>query len=383
MSDLKPAIKANFINRRTGAMISEVPLVNSITLNVDARQLATTFDFDILHRFLDKNDLSSHDFVEFYFILKGQPFQVGCGFVEDLVKETGHDSLKFQANGRDFMGQFFNIPFMKAVPISQTTLKSFLGSIVNQNYYVNSEKQDTYLAEYCRLKGIARTIVDLGAEGGALTVPQVTDSMIAPVLQNMADEAFNVIYQNRLGQAVIWGRSSIDSVDTGLTLSSTRDRNVKSLQVKQNYSKVFSEVKVFYTGGEANIDYAATPSNSVFNSDKRARQIFQPSVQTFQTGSLVTTAGVGGDIAAKKDRLAKSILRKSNQNLLGVLIQTDLPFYLAVDGQAIPYEVNQLFTIVDAAHKIEEKMRLAGITYKQTDSQLSVDLLFIPKDTLI
>ncbi|RYZ79400.1 MAG: hypothetical protein EOP06_27270, partial [Proteobacteria bacterium] len=217
MSDFKTALSANFINRRTGAMISQLPLVNSINVNVDIRQLTTTFDFDIELRFSDKNDLKSHDFVEFYFMLNNQKWQVACGFVEDLVSDTGPSLLKFQANGRDFMGQFFNIPFLNAVPISQASLTSLLATVINQTYHTNAGKQDMYLAEYCRLKGLQRKIVDLGAEGGSLMVPQVSDSMMAPIIQSIADEAFNVVYQNRFGQAVIWGRSNVDKNSTGLT----------------------------------------------------------------------------------------------------------------------------------------------------------------------
>ena len=372
MSDYKTALYANFINRRTGQEITEVPLVNRISLNKDIRQLCDSFDFDFIYRLSDSIDLKSHDFVEFYFIMDNAKFQVGCGFIEDFVKETSANTHRFQANGRDFLGQLFNLPFLKAKPFDQTTISKFTDYCLT----------DAYLPEYLGIKGITRKVIDKGAFTGPIIVPELTDAKIGPVLQHTADEVFNLVYQNRFGQVVIWGRSSLDDLKTNQVISEYSDDNSMKLVLRENYSKVFSEVKVLYTGGEANIDYQTTPSNPVFNSDPKARQIFQPEVRSFQTSTLITTSGAVS-LQNKKDQLAASILRKSNQNLTQVVISCNNPFYVAADGTKIPYEVNQLWKIDAPSYKINEEMRLVGIGYTQDEASLKVELLFIGKDTLV
>lgn len=374
MSDFRTPLYTSFINRRTGATIDSIPVLNRVTLNKDIRTMTDTFDFDISYRLSEKIDLRSHDFVEFYFIIDDAKFQVGCGFVEDFVKRTSASSHNFQANGRDFLGQLFNLPFLEAKRYDQTSLQKFAFKCI----------ENAYLPEYLALKGInaSRAVVNDGAYTGPLLVPELSDAKIAPVLQQTADETFNIVYQNRFGQMVLWGRGSLNNLDTGLTLNELGDVNVKDFTLRQNYSKVFSEVKVLYTGAEANIDFANTPSKRIANLDKRARQIFQPEIRSFQTGTLITYSGKVS-VNDAKDMLAASLLRKSNQNLYQVVIQTSTPFFIAGDGSKVPYEVNQLWTIRSESHDLNEKMRLAGVSYTQDDSNLNVQLLFIPKDSLV
>ena len=382
MSDFRPTMFANFINRRSGSIIKEVPIMNRVTVNKDIRQLCDSFDFDISFRFSDKVDLHSHDFVEFYFLIDGNPFQISCGFLEDFTKETSPTSHTFKANGRDFLGQFFNIPFLKAKSFDQTTLMVFLQSLISQSYVNADETKMMYLHEYLKFKGIKRQIINMGAFAGPLLVPELSDAKVAPIMQQLADEVYNIIYQNRLGQVVVWGRDQLSAMDTGLTIYDSTDLNTSKFTLRENFSKVFSEVKIFYCGGENNIDYKSTPSKAFFNSDLKSRQIFQPEIRTFQTGTLVTTAGQV-DYVEKKDALAKSILRKSNQNLTQVVIQTNKPFYLTTNNQKIPYEVNQLWKISSPSNNLNESMRLAGIGYSQDSSNLDVELMFIPKDSLV
>lgn len=341
-----------------------------------------TFDFDIAFRLSEKIDIRSHDFVEFYFILNGKRHQIGCGYTEDFVRETTAHSLRFQANGRDFLGQFFNLPFLNAKWIDTTVLTSFCEKIIDQSYTVGGDPNGTYLKEYCKIRGLTRTVVDDGAHKGTVNIPELSDTKIAPILQSVAEEVLTIPYQNRLGQMVLWGRDSLDKNDTGYWLSDTNDSNVLSMQVRQNYSKVFSEVKIQYNGGEGGVGYAHTASRPVFNSDPRARQIFQPEIRSFQNSTLTTTAGEIS-VDPKRDQLAASVLRKSNQNLNRVVIKTSLPFYVAKDGRISIYEVNQLYNIKSEAHGVSEKMRLIGIGYTQDASQLIVELCFIPKDALI
>lgn len=372
MSDTKAAIYARFIDRSQGTVIDSIPLQNHITINIDMRQLTDSFDFDIAYRFSDKIDLHSHDFVEFYTKVDGIEFIIMAGFVEDFVRTTTQNSRRFQANGRNFLGQLFNIPFLSAKAYDQTNMRTFLASCL----------KDTYLPEYLDFKNMDRKIVAQGGYGGKLLIPELSDAMRAPVLQQTADEVFNLVYQNRYGQAVIWGRAALDRNDTGITLVEGKDQNVNSMSVREHYSKVYSEAKVFYTGAEGNLDYASTPSKSIFNSEKKARQIFQPLVRNFQNGTLITYSGEVS-VNDAKDNLAASLIRKSNQNLKQVVVKTSSTFYTKSDGSKLPYEVNTLWGIRTYDGDIDETMRLVGIGYTQDESNIQGELLFVGKDTLI
>jgi hypothetical protein len=373
VSDYKPNIFVNFINRRKNSSLTEMPIVNRLTVNKDIRQLCDSFDFDVQFRFGSKIDLRSHDFVEFYTLINGQKFQVACGFLEDFTKDTSNNTHSFKANGRDFLGQLLSLPFLTAKPLDQTNLANF----------VNACLEGSYLLEYLNIKGVGRSVVDLGSYKGPVNVPELSSAKRGPVLQQTADEVFNLVYQNRFGQVVIWGRESLNAFDTGFTLNETKDENVVKFTIRENFSKVFSQVKLFYTGGEGNIDYKLTPSKELFNSEPKARQLFQPEVRTFQSGTLVTTAGgADNNYEVKKDQLAASILRKSNQNLTQVVIKANRPFYTTPSGEKVAYEINQLWGIKSQSFDLNEKMRLVGISYSQSNSDLDVELLFIGKDTL-
>lgn len=388
MSDQKTILYCNFINRRTGQKISQVPIPNRLNLNIDATQFADAFDFDILFKFSDDVDLRSHDFIEVYFKLDGQDFQVFAGFLEDFVSETSDSTLRVQANGRCFLGQLMSLPFLKANPIALTSMISFCQKVVDQSLTIGGDGSGTYLKEYLKLKGITRTVVDLGAYRGGLTVPELSDAKIAPVMQSLAEEVNNIIYQNRFGQMIVWGRdlngvskANLSTNRTGLTLTDAKDVNVNGFQLRQNYSKVVSECKIMIVSGEGNLDYAATLSGVVANTEPRAKQIFQPEVRTFNTSSLITTQGaIGPD--QLRNRLAASIVRKSNRNLYPVVIKTNQPYYIESTGKKTPYEVNQLWNIKSEKHKLSEEMRLSGINYRQDANGLQLELMFIPKDSL-
>jgi len=386
MSDYKPNIYINFINRQKGEVITTIPAINRVTINKDIRQLTDSFDFDITFRLDSQIDINSHDFVEFYISLNntrlsndknalgvsdGDKFQICCGFIEDFVKEISGNIFRFQANGRDFLGQLFNLPFFDAQPLKSASLYDFLSYSI----------KNTYMEKYLEHKGIKRIVIESGAYQNPLLVPQLSDAMRAPVLQQTADEVYNIIYQNRFGQAIIWGSDGGLALQIPYTLNEKNDFNVNKFTVRENFSRVVSEVKVFWMTGENNIGYSLTPSLPFKNTESRALQVYQPLIRTYQFSSLVTKEAA---ISAQTDKnnLAKSILRKSNQNLLQVIISTSLPYYIAPDGTHIGYEVNQIWNIKSESFKINDKMRLVGINYSQTDSDFEVQLLFILKDSL-
>lgn len=388
MSDNKSAIYCTFINRRNGQAITSVPLVNHISINVDITQLVSTFDFDVMFRLNEKIDLKSHDFVEFYYLDSGKKHQILCGFIEDFVKTTSSSSLKFQANGRDFLGQFLDIPFIAPKPIDVTSLVALTTKIIDQTYDIEGDPNGTYIKEYAKIKNRPRTVIDNGAYKSTVIVPELSDSKVGPILQSIADDVITVVYLNRFGQVVLWGRdidgvdgANVNSSDTGLTLKDVGDTNVLDFTLRENFSKVFSVVKVQIVSGEANLGFYQG-SSSVFNTNKKALQIFRPEIRSFQTSTLVTTAGNKAP-DTKRLQLAASVMRRSNQNLEKVVIKTSQPYHIGASGIKTPWEVNQLWNIQSKLHGLNEKMKLSGIGYQQQPEGLNVELCFIPKDSLI
>jgi hypothetical protein len=373
MSDYNAVILTKFIDRSTGKTIDAIPTVNRITINKDIRNLSDTFDFDLQYKIEDAINIVSHSFVEFYFTINNVVFQVCCGFIEDFVKEISSSTLRLQANGRDFLGQLFSLPFNDARPFNETTLSAFAEYCIS----------DSYLKKYQAFKSITRSIVPMGVYSDNVIVPQLTDAKRAPVLQSTADEVFNIVYQNRFGQMVLWGRDSKDEIYTNKTINDVGDFNVSRFVLRENFSKVVSHVKIFWASGENLLDTNKTASQFLYNSEFKAKDIYQPEYKTFESGSLLKTDGkITADV--KKDLLAQSIMRKSNQNLAQVAISTPMPFHVdSKTGEITPYDINQIWKIKSDVFSIDENMRLVGIGYTQDDSSLEVQLLFVGVDTLV
>lgn len=385
MSNTQPAIFARFINRRKGLTASPVAPLSRISINKDLRQFCDTFDFEITLKLDDVADIRSHDFIEFYTIIDGAKFQIGAGYIEDFVKDTASNAHRIQANGRDFMGQLFTLPFFKAKAIQTTTIMKFAELIVSQNYIIREDQNDhtTYMHEYLNLKNVSRKVVDAGAYKLLVNIPELSDSKVAPILQSTAEELFNVVYQNRFGQMTIWGNDNLNEFITGETLSESGDENVLSLTVRENFSKVFSEVKVLYTGGQGASNYDLLKSQIAVNTESKARQIFNPELRNFQNSTLVTKAPSNEPFEDKVLAYAQSIMRKSNQNLEQVVIKTSRPYFVKKDGTKKAYEQHQQYIINAPSHKIHKRMRLVGISYQQDSGSLHVELLFILPESVI
>jgi hypothetical protein len=373
MSDYKPILRANFINRRTGEVIADLPMANHISLNLDMRQLSDTFDFDFMFRRDDSIDLRSHDFVEFFFKDdSGIPFQVAAGFIQTIATETGANTHRYQANGNDFLGQLLNLPFLIAKPVDQTTVLAFTNLCLSGGY----------LNTYLNYKGLQRSVVDRGIYPGTIQIQELTDAKRGPVLQQTLSAIYNTIYQDRFGRAVIYGRDNRYDYDTDQILSEYDDANVESMQLRRDYSKVFSECKILYTGGAANVNYALQPSMKITNGDPDAADIFNPEIRTFQTSDLLTTPG-NNEINNKMNALGASIIRQSNQNLRQFVVKTNKPFFIDNKGTKTWYEKGQIFYIFNESQTFYDEMMLCGIQYTQDAEKLSVQLMFIPVDSLI
>lgn len=370
------AIYATFIDRKNKREYPVEPRVTSLSFGADARQFTAAFDFEIQFGPYEQLDINSHDFVEFWFWNGNKKHQVGVGFTEDFVKKTNASGNVIQGNGRDFLAQLMAFPFKARLYKNGPSYKQFLNSAV----------QDTYIIEYLKFRNRSTNIIDLGIYTGPMIF---TDSATAPraqVIQEYADLAMNLIYQDRLGRLVVYGRKSrqLKSDIVGQTLDAQGDLNVVDMQIRQNYSKVYSSCSVLFQGQD-NLDSpsptATVASSAVFNSDPRAKGLSQPLIKIFSTQDLVGTAG-SQSADFRRNELAASFIRKSNQNLSMVVVIADSPFYQTNSGQHIPYEIGQIWKIKNDSYKINSDHKLVGIHYQQSSDQLQVQLAFVEPDTL-
>lgn len=376
MSDAKPAIQINFISRDTGQRINSIPAMTSFSMNMDMTKYTDVFDFEVTFRFKDRIEIKSHDFLEMYYILNGKKQQIGCGFIEDFVKTTGNNMLKFQGNGRDFLGQTLKVPFITAAPVKEA-------SIVNFTTFALSFDQ-LYVNKYLSMRGaLAGKVVDMGSYQGPLIIKATSDLMIGAVLQEMSDTCMSMLFQDRNGRVIVYGRENRTDINVPYTIKDVGDINCKELTLRENFSKVVSEAKIFYAGAEGNIDYNLTPSRAFKNTEPKAVNIFQPYLEVFNQADLVTTDGKF-DVNSRKDAIAQARVRRSNQFLEQVVIKTSYPFYIPGNGApVIPYEKNQNWRIRSLVHGIDKQMKLHGINYKQEPSALEVELSFVGVDTLV
>jgi hypothetical protein len=375
VSDLKAVLQIAFISRSTGQRIAAIPAMSQISMNQDMSKFTDVVDFEVTFRFKDRIELQSHDFWELFYIYDNAKFQLGCGFVEDFVKATGNSSLKFQGNGRDFLGQTLKVPFVTSSPVKNASIVNFTRFALGYDLL--------YVNQYAKFRGISNVVVDNGSYQGPLLIKATSDLMIGSVLQEMSDTCQSMIYQNRHGQVIVYGRENRVDINVPYTLSDVGDPNVKDFTLRENFSKVLSEAKIYYAGAEGNLDYNLTPSRAFKNTEPKAANIFQPHLEVFNQADLVTLDGQY-DVNSRKDALAQARIRKSNQFLEQVVIKTSLPFYIPANGgKPVPYEKNQNWRIKSLVHGIDKQMKLAGIGYRQDPSNLDVELNFVGVDTLV
>lgn len=378
MSGNAPAIKARFLSRSAGGMrvIEGVPTSSRINFNTDVRQIAANFDFQFEFLPSESFPVKSHDIVEFYFDLDGVPFQIGTGYVEDFVKDTSDAADTFHANGRNLMGQLMDIPFTVQIINKGQTLKAF----------VEKALDNTYAKSYAAFRGLHRSIVDVNSYPGPLTICTDGQRKRGPIVQEYADLVFNLVYMNRLGQVVLYGRpeGGPSQKSVGTLIKSAGRSNVSHITQKEDFSKVISEVTVFWVTGEKNLSDSQVPASDKFkNTDPRVSHLYNPLVRVFSAHDLVDLAGTQTH-KLRMNQLSKSEIRKSNQNLNTVIVETGEPF--AVDpstGRKIPFEALQTWRIVDERKGIDQDMTLASLSYAQDPQGLSVQLGFVEPDTLV
>jgi hypothetical protein len=369
------AIFTTFIDRKNKREYTSQPGTTSINFNSDMRQFTGAFDFEVEFPRADRPNINSHDFLEFWTYVKGTRQQLGVGFVEDFVKDTSPSSYLFQGNGRDFLARLMNSPFKTRVVQNNYSFAAFLRDSVS----------DTYLKEYLAYRNRPAELVDRGLYTGPMIFRDVATSPRASVIQEYAELANNLIYQDRLGRMVAYGRDSRNTGRTECTLSGEGDENVSKFIERQNYSKVFSASTIIWAG-EENLDTTAIAANAVnsrlfLNTDPRAAGLNQPTMKTFSSQDIVSLGGAA--VESRIDSMAKATIRKSNQNLSMPVLTVESPFWRGPKGERLLYETGQIWRLRSQAYGLDAEYKLVGIQYQQNSASLSLQLAFLEPDTLV
>ena len=376
-SGTNSAIECAFIDRVNKKYYSEQPkYISSITYSTDIRQMSSSFDFEIQYGRDKVPDIKSHDFVEFFTTINGQKHQIGVGIIEDFVKKISSKGAVFQGNGRDFLSQLFYLPFK--VNLNKEG-NSFL-------HIINEAIDGCYLLDYLKFKNFDQSVKDYGLFHGPMLFKSTITQMKAAVLQEYADLAQNIIYQDRLGSLCVYGRSYRNSFRTNQTLNCESDFNVVDVVEKQNYSKVLSESLLIWAGEEnlnkQQIKAGRLPSSWKQNTDERAKYLNQPFYHVYSAQDLMVFEGAKTD-TKRIEELASAFLRKSNQNLSQIVITVDAPYFQGDGNFKLHYEIGQIWNIKSTNLKINREYKLAAIHYQQQAESLSIQLGFVEPDTLV
>jgi hypothetical protein len=374
MSGTATSVQMTFL-KRNGNSYSEypvVPLATSLSYSTDVRQFSGAFDFEIElgngESFLPR----SHDVVEFWIQVDGFKQPIGVGFLEDFVDDSDEKQTNIKANGRDLIGQLIMLPYISHKTYKDMTLEAFTRFTI----------QGTYLQDYLKFRGRFNPILDQGAYSFPLLVVTTNSLKRGAVLQNYAELAQNLIYQNPNGQIEIYGRQT-EVKPLGTLIRASGKTNVNHIRKSDNFSKVISECTVEWTVAQEFVNYDKLNSTRRKNTDPRVAHIFQPETKVFSAGDLQALAGQQ-DAAFRVDSLAKASIRKSMANLGAITITTSEPFYRDPrTGLKTLFRTMQDWHIVDFDKGIDKTLRLAGISYTQDFSQLSVQLAFVEPDTLV
>jgi hypothetical protein len=337
MSGTASPINLTFL-KRSGSTYSEipgVPIPSSLNYSVDVRQFSGAFDFEVALANGEEFSPKSHDAVEISTEIDGVQQQLGVGFIEDLVDDSDERHSSLKANGRDLIGQLVALPFITHLTYKDQDIQTFARFSI----------QDTYLKDYLAFRGRTNPVVDQGAYKLPLLVVTMNSHKRAAVLQNYAELAMNLIYQNPNGQVEIYGRQT--GTNPIGTLSRAPGRtNVNHIRLSNGFSKVVSECTIEWTAGQEHVDRDKLNSTRVKNTDPRVAHIFQPETRVFSASDLQALAGQQ-DADFRVESLAKSVVRKSMANVGAVVIVTSEPFFTDETGKKTVFRVMQAWQIED------------------------------------
>lgn len=376
MSGTAPILYARFFNKELDDYYEESVIPEKINFQTDIREF--TGSLDLSYKVGSESDLRrvrSNDFAEFYFYLPdGSKHQVGVGYLEDYVRKTTPTEMVASFNGRELIAQIMKPPFAKTQHFTAMSLFNFVENAV----------KGEYLGQYCTFKNISPV---LGIQNYKQKMRMSTDltQTKGALIQQYAELAINLVYQNRLGQVVIYGgRNANDSLGV-----LKKGHNIDDIEIKGSYSKAISEVVTFFSSSQADLDSNKVNSPTILNKDKRVRgKIYSPTYKTFSSNDLQVFS-VTPDVRIKQ--IANALIRQSNSHLASVIVSVSTPYFLE-DGEAIAYECGQVWTLVSDMKEFETSeypdgtdktsMILAGIHYGQDEGNLNIQLLFVEKGTL-
>lgn len=383
-------IHATFLGRGTGSIVENDAVAPPTSLNftTDMRQFSGAFDLQVELGAGENFAVQSHDFVELWFKANGIKHQIGVGFLEDFKGQDTPQGSTIMANGREFSGQLIQIPFRKQIQAGGLNFQSFLRKGIAQGYF----------QDYANFRGLPDVLSQVNTYAGNITVITQQTMMVGALIEQYAELALNIAYQNRLGQLEVYGRGSVAPVlavpsYVGTLCDGFGQTNVDDMEFNQNFSKVYSEATIFWTANQASVDSGNpnTSSQRFTNADPRVAQIYQPLMKTFCADDLVNLSG-GVTAAQRITQVAQSEIRKSMQNVNNVTVTVSYPYYtvpspltgaVSLLQSIIPYEINQIWRIRNQKRSFDTVMRLAGIHYQQDASSLHVQLNFVEPDTLV
>lgn len=386
MSGTASQIQMTFLQRvgNTYAPYATVPIASSFSYTTDVRQFSGSFDLQLALGSTETFSPQSHDVVEFWTMVNGVQTQLGVGFLEDEVDDSDERQSDLKFNGRELIGQLIYLLFKSPNFYEKLTIEGFVRQALVRD-------GGTYLNDYLNFRGRGSNLTNnQGAYPAILLVATNIFLKKGAVIQNYAELAMNLVYQNPKGQVEIYGRSSDPStgVQTGvnplgiLTIAPGRS-NVSKIRRTNNFSKVFSEYVVAWVDAQKNTDYNSLISQIIKNTDPRVTGIYQPGNTVFSASDIRDLAGNQSPQTRVK-AIAKSAIRKSMSNVGALTVVTEEPFYTdPKTGVQTAFRTMQDWQIQDPAKGIDKACRIAGISYTQNEGNLEVQLAFVEPDTFV
>lgn len=387
MSGTASPIQMTFL-KRVGNTYSEypaVPVASSLNYSTDVRQFSGAFDFSLSLGNGETFVPGSHDLVEFWVeieqagprssdkVIPKTRHQLGVGYLEDFVNDSSESTSDLKANGRDLIGQLVSLAY------SGEHLVHHNESLIS---FTQVSLLNTYLANYLKFRGGLPLINDQGAYPHSLLVVTGNSIKRGATLQNYAELAINLMYQNPRGQVEIYGKQSGNPSPIGVLCRLPGKSNVSHIRLIDNFSKVVTQCTTQWSTAEEHVKLSKLTSNLVKNTDPRVTHIFQPETKIFSAGEMVSLAG-NQTASTRIQSIAKSTIRRSMANVGAVTIVVSEPFYTDEVGNKTVFRVMQDWHIQDPKKGIDKTMRLAGINYSQDFSQQTVQLAFVEPDTLV
>lgn len=372
-------IEAEFYSRSENAFYESTIIPSSISYQKDLRMFSGSFDLTFAYNNdQDVAQIQSHDFVVFSYALpNGRKHQIGVGYLDDEVTKTDAQSSVATFNGLELIGQLMDNPFAKSDQFRKTTLLNFIREAV----------KGEYIDLYAKVSGVDPVFGINNYRGNARLSRDLTQTKGA-LIQQYADEAINMVYQNRLGQVVLYGGSN-PSTSKGVIKKGV---HFEAITQKKTLSKVYSEVITFYSDTQANLDQNKVKSPTVLNDDPRVRGVIRkPTYKTFTASDLNVF-----DVSPEQRiaDVAKSMIRRGNSYLSQYIINIDLPYHTDyLTENYIPYELGQLWTLVSDKKEFKTSkfpsgvesvtLELVGFHLNQNEDSTSYQLMFIEPGTLI